>query len=265
MSPIEFYAYVFLIGAIGGVFAGLLGIGGGLVIVPALVVLLPFMGVDGAVIMHIALGTSLASIVFTSVSSVTAHHRHGAVLWPIALRMAPAIIIGAFLGAFLVDRMETGLLKHIFAGFVILVAIQMATGWKAMARKNLPNIENMSLAGIIIGIVSSVVGIGGGTMTVPYLMWHSVNIRNAVATAAANGMPIAVAASAGYLVAGYQALGWEGWRLGYIDLAVLLTLVIGTVLMAPVGARIAHRVNTLLLKRIFAGFLVLVAIKMLLS
>lgn len=265
MSPLEFYSYVLLVGMIAGVLAGLLGIGGGLVIVPALVVLLPGIGVDATVVMHVALGTSLASIVFTSLSSVLAHHRHGAVLWSVVRRMAFAIAIGAFAGAFLADQMDTGVLKHVFAIFIVLVAIQLMMGWMARARASMPNIENQSLAGLVIGIVSSMVGIGGGTMTVPYLMWHGVNIRHAVATAAANGLPIAVAASTGYLIAGFQAVGWQDWRIGYIDLSVLFVLVAGSVCMAPLGAKWAHRVNIRLLKRIFAVVLFVVAVKMFLG
>ena len=265
METSVFYILVVVAGSVAGLLAGLLGIGGGLLIVPALALLLPHAGYESVSIMHVALGTSLASIVFTSVSSVTAHHRHGAVLWPVMRRMTVGILLGAFAGAMLVDQLQTDILKIIFGCFALLVSLQMATSWRVDAHASLPNIENLSLAGLVIGVVSSLVGIGGGTMSVPYLMWHGVAIRNAVATAAANGLPIALAGAAGYIFAGYQSIGWQGWRLGYVDLLVLAPLVLGSITFAPLGAQLAHRMETGRLKQVFALVLAVIGARMLLS
>ena len=267
MLPIDsltFYFLILLLGCVAGFLAGLLGIGGGLVIVPALALILPAVGHEPAYVMHVALGTSLASIVFTSIASVSAHHRHGAVLWSVMRRMSGGILLGAFAGAMLVDQLDTAVLQIIFGVFVLLVSLQMAASWRANAHAQLPNIENLSLAGAIIGVVSSLVGIGGGTMSVPYLMWHGVAIRNAVATAAANGLPIAIAGASGYMITGYVAVGWQGWQLGYVNLLILIVLVCGSVVFAPFGAKMAHRMNTQWLKQIFALLLAAIGVRMLL-
>lgn len=207
--------------------AGLLGVGGGLIIVPALMFLLAAQGHDPQTIMHVALGTSLASIVFTSLSSVAAHHRYGAVLWPTVVRMSAGMLAGAFAGALLVGHLQTGVLIQIFGLYALIVALQMGSGWRVGAHERLPKIEGLSLAGVIIGIISSLVGIGGGSMSVPYLMWHSVAIRQAVATAAANGLPIATAGTVGYIVSGMSAQGWQGLEMGYVHLGALAALVGG--------------------------------------
>jgi len=268
MLPIDnltFYCLILLLGCIAGFLAGLLGIGGGLIIVPALAWLLASAGYDTSTIMHVALGTSLASIVFTSIASVRTHHLHGAVLWPVVRRMSAGIIIGAFAGAMLVGQLDSGVLRIIFGLFALLVSLQMATAWRVNAHSRLPNIESLTLAGVVIGVVSSLVGIGGGTMSVPYLMWHGVAIQRAVATAAANGMPIAIAGAGGYIVTGYAAVGWENWRLGYIELIILAILITGSMVFAPLGANIAHRMDSGYLKRVFAVILALVGVRMLMN
>jgi uncharacterized membrane protein YfcA len=267
MLPIDtqtFYILILLTGCVAGFLAGLLGIGGGLVIVPALAWLLSSVSHDPASIMHVALGTSLASIVFTSISSVNAHHRHGAVLWPVMRRMSVGIMLGAVAGAILVDQLNTAILQMIFGVFALLVSLQMATAWRVNSHSDLPNIEHLSLAGVVIGIVSSCVGIGGGTMSVPYLMWHGVDIRRAVATAAANGLPIAVAGAGGYMVTGYITVGWQNWQLGYVNLPMLVALVCGSVILAPVGAKVAHRIDTRRLRQIFALLLAIIGMRMIL-
>lgn len=245
--------------------AGLLGVGGGLIIVPALMFLLAAQGHDPQTIMHVALGTSLASIVFTSLSSVVAaHHRYGAVLWRTVVRMSAGMLAGAFAGALLVGHLQTGVLIQIFGLYALTVALQMGSGWRVGAHERLPKIEGLSLAGVIIGIISSLVGIGGGSMSVPYLMWHSVAIRQAVATAAANGLPIATAGTVGYIVSGMSAQGWQGLEMGYVHLGALAALVAGSMLFAPLGAKVAHAVNPTTLKQGFALLMTVIGFKMLL-
>ena len=260
-----FYLLVLLTGCVAGFLAGLLGIGGGLIIVPVIAWLLAVVGHQPDTIMHIALGTSLASIIFTSVSSIRAHHQRGAVLWPVSMKMSGGILVGAFLGAMLAGVLNTSILKIIFGVVVLTVALQMATSWRVNAHSQVAGLAGLLFAGSIIGAISSIVGIGGGTMSVPYLMWHGVVIRQAVATAAANGLPIAIAGAAGYALTGYSAEQMAHWRLGYIDLPILAMLVSGSVLLAPVGARMAHTIDTRKLKRIFALFLAIIGLRMLLG
>ena len=155
-------------------------------------------------------------------------------------------------GTLLASRLQTGVLFQIFGIYTLIVALQMGSGWRVGVHERLPKIEGLSLAGVIIGIISSLVGIGGGSMSVPYLMWHSAAIRQAVATAAANGLSIATAGAAGYIVSGMSAQGWQGLQMGYVHLGVLAALVVGSMLFAPLGARVAHTVNPATLKRGFA-------------
>ena len=267
MLPIDnltLYSLILLTGCAAGLMAGLLGVGGGLIIVPTLVFLLSAQGHDPGTVMHVALGTSLASVVFTSISSVYAHHRHGAVQWPTTARMSAGMLAGTFAGAMLAGQLETGLLIHIFGIYALVVALQMGSGWRANAHSELPKVEALSLAGVIIGVISSFVGIGGGSLSVPYLMWHSVPIRQAVATAAANGLPIAAAGAAGYIISGLTAQGWQGLELGYVHLGALAALVAGSMLLAPLGARIAHSINPTRLKQVFALLMAVIGLKMLL-
>ena len=259
-----FYLPILAIGCVAGFMAGLLGIGGGLIIVPALTLLLSAQGYDNQTIMHIALGTSLASIVFTSLSSIVAHHRHAAILWPTVVRMSAGIGAGTFAGALLADHLSTDILVQIFGTYALVVAAQMGSRWRAGAHAQLPKIEGLTLAGVIIGAISSLLGIGGGSLSVPYLMWHSVTIRKAVATAAANGLPIAVAGAVGYAISGLDNLGWQGLQVGYVHLGALAALITGSVLLAPLGAKWAHRIDPARLEQFFALLMALIGLKMLL-
>lgn len=251
------------VGAFAGVMAGLLGIGGGLVIVPALAWVFHTQGVDDGIVMHLALGTSLATIVFTSVSSVRAHHRRGAVLWEPVRRLAPGIVVGAWLGAQIADALPTATLKLVFAIFVLAVSAQIALGAQPAGQHRLPGRVGMALAGGLIGAVSGVVGIGGGSLTVPFLTWCQVPIRNAVASSAAVGLPIAVSGALGYVAAGWNEPLLPSGALGYVSLTAGAGIAAASMLTAPLGARLAHTLPTALLRRIFAGFLALVGLKML--
>lgn len=252
-------------GAGAGIMAGLLGIGGGLVIVPALVWVFHVQGVDERIVMHLALGTSLATIVATSISSVRAHHRRGAVLWPPVARLAPGIVVGAWLGAQIAEALPTATLKLVFALFVLAVSAQIAFGAQPAGQHRLPGRIGMALAGVVIGAVSGIVGIGGGSLTVPFLTWNQVPIRNAVASSAAVGLPIAVSGALGYVAAGWKDPALPPWSAGYVNLAAGLGIAAASMLTAPIGARLAHTLPTALLRRIFAGFLALVGLKMLLG
>ena len=264
--PEEIIAGYLLLGIFAGVVAGLLGVGGGLIIVPALVLLLGLQGIEPVHIVHIAVGTSLATIVITSVSSSWAHHRHGAVLWPVFARLSPGIVIGALLGAAIADYMSATILRRVFGTFELLVALQMVTGARPDAHRGVPETTGMLLgAGGIIGAISSVVGIGGGTMTVPFLVWCNVSMREAVATSAACGLPIAIAGATGFVITGWNESGLPEWSSGYIYWPAFAGIVFMSSLFAPLGARLAHRLPVASLKKLFALLLCVLGIGMLIA
>jgi hypothetical protein len=231
--------------------------------VPALVLLLGLQGIEPMHIVHIAVGTSLATIVITSVSSSWAHHRHGAVLWPVFARLSPGIVIGALLGAVIADYMSATILRRVFGVFELLVALQMVTGARPDAKRGVPGTAGMFGAGGIIGAISSVVGIGGGTMTVPFLVWCNVSMRKAVATSAACGLPIAIAGTSGYLLTGWNERALPEWSSGYIYWPAFAGIVFMSIIFAPLGAYFAHRLPVAALKRVFALLLFAIGIRML--
>jgi uncharacterized membrane protein YfcA len=262
LSTLLFYL---TLGLFAGVMAGLLGVGGGLIIVPALAWILHHQQVDDAIVMHLAIGTSLATIVVTSISSVRAHHRRGAVLWPIFWRLTPGIIVGAWLGAAIADALPSAVLSKVFAVFVLTVAAQMGFGAKPAPHRELPGTTGMLTAGGVIGAVSAIVGIGGGSLTVPFLTWCNTAIRQAVATSSACGLPIALAGALGFVVTGLNATGRPDWSLGYVYGPALVGITLTSMLSAPLGAKLAHTLPTEMLKKVFAVFLTLVGVKMLLG
>jgi len=255
-----------LMGGLAGVLAGLLGIGGGALIVPVLVIVFEAQRVEPAIVMQLALGTSLATIVFTAVSSVAAHHRRGAVDWAIFRRIAPGIVVGTLAGTALADRLATRTLKIMFVVFIFAVAAQMARGTMATAaRAGLPGRVGMGIAGTVIGVASALFGIGGGSMSVPFMTFCSVPARRAVATSAAIGLPIAVSGTVGYVVAGLDAPNLPPWSLGYVVLPAFAAIVAASAAAAPFGARLAHRLPETTLRRLFALFVSLLGLRMLWS
>lgn len=254
-----------LLGGIAGLLAGLLGVGGGLIIVPALVFILSQQGVEPMHIVHMAVGTSLATIVITSLSSTWAHHRHAAVRWPDFFRLAPGIVLGALLGALIADYLSATLLRQVFGVFELLVAVQMATGLRPDAKRTVPPATGMFTAGGVIGAISSVVGIGGGTMTVPFLAWCNVAMREAVATSAACGLPIAIAGALGYVLTGWNETALPAWSSGYIYWPAFAGIVSMSIAFAPLGASLAHRLPVAKLKQVFSILLVVLGVKMLLG
>ena len=253
------------LGAFAGVMAGMLGVGGGLIIVPVLAWIFGRQQVSDALIMHLAIGTSLASIVVTSISSVRAHHQRGAVLWPAFWRLTPGIVIGAWLGAAVADVLSSAALTKIFAVFVLMVSAQMAFGAKPAPQRELPGAAGMAGTGGVIGVVSAIVGIGGGSLTVPFLIWCNIQMRQAVATSAACGLPIALAGALGFIVTGFNAADLPAWSLGYVYGPALIGVAFTSMLTAPLGAKLAHTLPTDSLKKIFAVFLAVIGTKMLLG
>ena len=252
-----------VLGGVAGTLAGLLGVGGGLVIVPALLWVFRANGFDEAVVAHLAVGTSLGTIIPTSLSSIRAHHRRGAVLWPVVGRLAPGIVVGAWLGAAIADRLATAWLQRVVGAFALIVAAQLLRGERPAAHRGLPGPAGLAAVGTGIGSLSGLVGIGGGSLTVPFLTWCSVDIRRAVATSAACGFPIAVAGAIGFVAAGWHAPGLPPGSTGFLYWPALAGVAAASVLTAPLGARLAHSLPVAVLRRVFAAVLALVGAKLL--
>lgn len=251
-----------VLGAAAGLLGGLLGLGGGLVIMPMLIFAFGRQGIAPEIIMPLALGTSMASIVFTSASSTLAHRRAGSVDWNIVKGLTPGILIGTFCVARVTPYLPVAFLKGFFVLFLLYVAVKMLLNRKPQPSRHLPGFAGLSAMGMLIGAVSGLVGIGGGSLSVPFMIRNNVSMHTAVGTSAAVGFPIAVAGSLGYVWGGLGTPDLPAWSLGYLYLPALLGILLISTLTAPVGARLAHRLPVPLLKRIFACFLLLVAARM---
>jgi len=252
-----------LLGCFAGFIAGLFGVGGGLTIVPLLFMLIAAQGFPPEHVMHLALGTSMATIVVTSISSMRAHHSHGAVRWEIVKAMAPGLVLGTLAGSLFASLVPTRPLAFAFTAIVYYASLQMVLDFKPKPTRTLPSAAWMFTVGGFIGIFSSLVAAGGGFLSIPYMVWHNVPIHNAVGTSAALGFPIAVAGTIGYIAAGWKATGLPALSLGYIYLPAFIGVSAMTMLIAPLGAKTAHRLPVKQLKRAFGIFLALLATKML--
>lgn len=251
------------LGATAGLLAGLFGVGGGLIIVPVLTWVFAAQGMDAGVIMHLAIGTSLASIWLTSLMSIRAHHRRGAVDWPLVRKLAAGIVLGALAGAFIAEQLPTHALRRIFGVFELFVAAQMLLVSRYQAHFRLPGNIGLNAAGAVIGVVSAIIGIGGGTLTVPFLVWCSVPMIRAVATSAACGLPIAVAGAIGFILTGWNDALLPEWSSGYLYWPAWLGIVVASSLTAGLGARLAHRLPAARLRQLFALLLMGLGVKML--
>ena len=258
----EFVLYL-LLGGCAGVLAGLFGVGGGMIIVPVLVFSFTLQGFDPLVLTHMAVGTSLATIMFTSLNSIRTHHLKGAVLWPVVLWMTIGILLGAALGSVTAAAIQGPMLQKIIGVFAIVMAIQMAFSLQPKASRGVPGKPGLTLAGVVVGWASAIFGIGGGSLTVPFLSWRSVPIQRAVATSAACGSPIAIVGALSFAVVGWQDAHLPEWSLGFVYLPAVLGIAITSVFFARVGANLAHRLPALVLRRLFALLLLAVGINFL--
>lgn len=257
---------VFLLtGAAAGLLAGLFGVGGGLIVVPALAFILPGLGTSPAVVMHSAIGTSLAVIGLTGISSTRSHHRRGGVLWPVFWKLAPGIVVGSLIGATVAHLVSSEVLKRCVGFGALLIAIQMLIDATPKATRSTPGALGLGVVGTLIGGLSALIGIGGGSLTVPYLNACNIDMRRAVGTSAACGIPIAWAGAVGFAVNGWGVPGLAPWSLGYVDLAAFAGIASMSVFTAPLGARLAHGLPPKLLKRAFALFLAGISARMLLG
>jgi uncharacterized protein len=262
--PIEWLLYPAL-GVVAGLLAGLLGVGGGLVLVASLALLLPTQGVPAGIAMQAALATSLASVIATACASALAHHRRGSVLWPSVAWLAPGLVAGGLLGSVVARRVDGEDLRWFVVAYCVLAAVQLAfdlprprTGTSAAGTLPAPTGLPLGLAGLGIGAISALVGIGGGSMTVPLLVWRGVAPVRAVGTSSACGVVIGLSAAAGYASAGPVA-GMPAASLGYVVLPAAIGIALASIAMAPFGVALAHRIRPVLLKRIFAAFLLMMA------
>ncbi len=243
-----------------GFLAGLLGIGGGMIMVPFLTILLSNKGVGADLAVKMAIATSMATIIFTSVSSVRAHHKRGAVRWDLVKGLAPGIVLGSAIASVGVFAMLKGASLAIFFGlFVGFSATQMFLDKKPAPSRQMPGFGGQLAAGGVIGFLSGLVGAGGGFISVPFMAWCNIAIHNAVATSAALGFPIAVANVAGYVVSGLKVENLPSGAFGYIWVPALVVIAVCSVFTAPLGAKAAHNLPVKKLKRTFASILYLLA------
>ncbi|MDR3158344.1 MAG: sulfite exporter TauE/SafE family protein [Zoogloeaceae bacterium] len=252
-----------LLGAVSGFFAGLLGIGGGAVMVPLLVVLFAAQGVGGGEVMRMALGTSMAAILFTAIASVRAHHRHQAVKWRIVAAITPGILLGTLLGARLASQVSSTALAFLFVAFTLYASTQMIAGFHPKASRSMPGAWGTALAGVGIGAFSCLVAIGGGALSVPFMLWCNVRAQHAIGTSAAIGFPIAAGGAAGYMVNGWQNPALPPYSIGFVYLPAVAGMVAASMLTAPLGAALTHRLPVKRLRQIFAVVLLLLALSML--
>lgn len=250
------------LGGFAGVLAGLLGVGGGLVIVPVLAALYHLQGFESAHLMQLAIGTSLATIMFTSLSSALAHHRRGAVRWRLVAQLSLGIALGGWLGGFLAVWLGGVVLAVLFGVFELVIAAQMLSSYAPRFGHATAGGPRNVLAGAVIGAFSALLGIGGGTLTVPWMSWHNIGMRAAVGSSAACGFPIALVGTAGFVISGWGQFGLPPGSSGYVYWPAVAGISLASVLSAPLGARLAHRLDQDLLRRVFALFLASLGVAM---
>jgi uncharacterized membrane protein YfcA len=252
-------------GVLSGLLAGLLGLGGGVVVVPALIWLFAQAQYASDWIPHLAVGTSLATILGTGSASTYAHHRRGAVRWDLFRQLAPWILMGAWIGSAVAAGLDEAWLRRIFGFFLLYVGLRMLSRHHASASPRPPGGAGLGLAGTIIGSLSALVGIGGGTLTVPYLTRSGVDMRLAVATSSACGLPIAAAGTLGFMAFGWGKEGLPAASTGFVYWPAVAAILLASIPMAPLGARLAHALPVVLLRRVFAVLVLIVALKLMLG
>jgi len=252
----------FPMGALVGFIAGLLGVGGGAILVPAFLVAAQAENFPPEHAMHMALGTSLACILASSFSSARTHLKKGAVHLGVVKGMAPAIFMGSLAGTFLAARLPAAPLKWLFLSFLVYVAQDLLRKPRPLGHVNLPGARGLSLMGAVIGSFSSLVGIGGASLSVAFLVWCSVGMHEAIGTSAALGVMISLAGTIGYIVNGWGIPHLPSGSLGFVYVPAFLGVTLTSYFIAPYGARAAHKLPVQTLRRVFALFLLVVSIRM---
>lgn len=264
MWNIEMILVMLAVGSIAGFIAGLLGIGGGMIIVPVVLWVLQMKGLGGIEhAQHLAVGTSFAIMVFTTFSSVMAQQRKGSVDWAVVRRMAPGMVVGVIIGSMLAKRLSNEALQVFFIVFVVLVALKTLTDAKPKPTRSLPGPAGLAAVGSLFGMASSWVGIGGGSLSVPFMLYCNVPVRTAVGTSAGLAWPIAVAGAVGYLYSGWNVAGLPEGTLGFWYLPAVAVLSVATMLFAPLGVKAAHKLPPEKLKLAFGLLLLVIAARML--
>ncbi len=248
-----------------GFFAGLLGVGGGAIMVPVLTSLFIAQNFPHQHVVHIALASSMAAIIFTALSSAWSQHKRQAVLWPIVFKITPGIMLGAFVMAYFVSLIPTKPLAIVFALFMALISIQMILNKKPKPSRQLPSLAGLSIVGSIIGSLSALIAIGGGSLSVPFLTWCNIPMKKAIATSSGIGIFIALTAVAGYFISGHQQQGLPELSIGYIYWPAVLLISVVSVFIAPFGVKMAHKLPVPILKKVFALLMMGLSIKMLLT
>jgi uncharacterized membrane protein YfcA len=255
-----------IVGACAGLLSGLLGVGGGVVIVPALAIIFQNLAMPQAIVLHMAIGTSLATIVITSLSAIYAHYRRGTIQWWTARQLAPWLVAGSLIGAVIATYLQSNTLKWIIGIFILLVAVQLALHVQPKPHRQLPGRAGMGLVGAGIGILSALFGIGGGAITVPFLLWRNVPMRQATAISVVCGLAIALAGAAGFMLAGEEAAQltapFARWSSGFVYWPAFAGIAATSVFMAPVGAWLAQLLPVRWLEIVFAVVLAATALKM---
>jgi len=262
---IESIILYIILGCFVGVAAGLLGIGGGGIIVPSLTTIFLMQGMDMENTVHVALGTSMATIVVTSISSLKAHNKKGGVIWDVVKMMTPGIIIGTFFATFIASVLSSLYLAIFFSIFMAYVSIQMFLNKKPKPTRKLAGSKVQLGAGTLIGAISAMVSIGGGSLTVPYLIWQNVEVKKAIGTSAAIGFPIAVSGTLGYIINGWSHTDMQNLMFGFVSIPAFFFVAICSYFTAPLGVKLAHTLPVGVIKKIFALLLILLSIKMLTS
>lgn len=259
---VEIFIASLILGVVAGLFAGLFGIGGGLIIVPVLALLYAAHGFDQDLVMILSVATSLATIIFTSIASVSAHHRLGAVLWDKVFGLVPGIMVGTAIGAVVADTITADSLRTFFIGYLIFVAVQLAFQIKPKPGRLKPSKMLNNSVAVIIGVLSAILGIGGGSLVVPFLVYFQTPMRSAVAVSGACGLPIAVAGTVSYALLGWDVPHRPEWCLGYIHMPSFLGVVLTSIVTAPLGAKLASIIPAQQLKRYFSVLLIIMAVKL---
>ena len=259
------FSICLVLGAVIGFMAGLLGIGGGLIAVPALLHILPSVGIPAEHLPHVAIATSLAAIILTSLSSARAHNKRENIPWELFRSMLPGFVLGAICSGFISELIEASFLQQIFAVFVILMAIQMAFPFRPNSNRSMPSTVSLFFAAVIIAIIAGLMGIGGGVLLIPFLTWCGLQMRYAIGFSSATGLLIALFGSIGYTLAGWNVATLPEGTIGFIYLPALVGIATTSILIAPLGAKAATNWPTAKLKKIFAVFLAFVGLKLVLT
>jgi uncharacterized membrane protein YfcA len=257
--------FYLLLGVIAGVLAGLFGVGGGIVFVPALLIGFEWLDVPESVLTHLTVGTSLACVVFTASSSIIAHHRRQGVIWKSVKEMSGFLLLGAILGAWTADQLSGFVLRLILGSFLLVMAIKMLfekTSQVETAKESNPALVVTGLMGLLTGWISSMLGIAGGALTVPFLKAYGAPIKKAIGTASALGLPIAVAGSVTHILVAGDNQYLPRWSLGYVYLPAFFGIVATSAYFAKWGARLAHHLDQVVLQRLFGLLLGFLAIRM---